>query len=713
MDCTLDDPGLENGDVQDPLPESPITFASMGLPANSALQDTAIGKLGLTVMRKVGSLGGASVRFDGDGEGSFRCPRPLVKLTHSDNATCFFVKQSDTTFNERVFFVILTFLSILSAFGVSIYRVATVSRGNPDFTFGLVILLQAGFCFIYIVDGILRERPSEIFILCLATMIIVFYLVMNYIEGTQNTPKLARMIVACCLAPFLVSLGLYIAWDYHVSKKIIFRTVGADATWQGMLTRLLAFQDVLKFDLQLGVRFNGYPDPCFWAVCDRQGRLSSRPPLISPMTGFNGYPDPCFWTVCDRQGRLSSRPPLISPMTGFNGYPDPCFWAVCDRQGRLSSRPPLISPVTGFNGYPDPCFWTVCDRQGRLSSRPPLISPMTGFNGYPDPCFWTVCDRTSLVPPLPSSLPFNGYPDPCFWAVCDRQGRLSSRAPLISPMTGFNGYPDPCFWAVCDRQGRLSSRPPLISPMTGFNGYPDPCFWAVCDRQGRLSSRPPLISPMTGFNGYPDPCFWTVCDRQDVFSSRPPLISPVTGFNGYPDPCFWTVCDRQGRLSSRPPLISPMTGFNGYPDPCFWTGSMVILILVSGLSVTVRDVVVLAVGGPVTIAWFLLGLYAMPAESKPWALVFALLSPCEPAYIAYRFYRLDTYIDEKPGLASAVTICGAAALVVRVIVMVLFTIVYRAFGKGLKEQALIARVIVMVLFDIVYMRTFGKGLKEQ
>ena len=61
------------------------------------------------------------------------------------------------------------------------------------------------------------------------------------------------MIVACCLAPFLVSLGLYIAWDYHVSKKIIFRTVGADATWQGMLTRLLAFQDVLKFDLQLGV----------------------------------------------------------------------------------------------------------------------------------------------------------------------------------------------------------------------------------------------------------------------------------------------------------------------------------------------------------------------------------------------------------------------------------------------------------------------------
>ncbi|RUS84172.1 hypothetical protein EGW08_008059 [Elysia chlorotica] len=321
MDCTKDDLDLVTGEIQDHVPESPITFASMGLPANSALQDTAVGKI-----------------------------RPL----------------SDTTLQERVYMVLML-LSILAAAGISIYRVATVDQDNPDFTFGLVILLQAAFCSIYLVDGILRERPSEMIILSLATMIIVFYLVLNYIEGTQNPEKLARMVVACCLAPFLVSMGVYIAWDYHVSKKIIFRTVGADATWQGMLTRLLAFQDVLKFDLQLG-------------------------------------------------------------------------------------------------------------------------------------------------------------------------------------------------------------------------------------------------------------------------------------------------------------------------------GTMVILILVSGLSISTRDIVVLAVGGPVTVAWFLLGLYAMPAESKPWALLFVLLSPCEPAYIAYRFYRLDTYINDKSGLASAVIICGVAALIVRVLVMILFAIVYNSFGKGLKEQ---------------------------
>ncbi|GFR78698.1 conserved plasma membrane protein [Elysia marginata] len=311
----------ENGDLQDAQPESPITFASMGLPPTSALQDSALGKIR---------------------------------------------EFSDTTFQERVFFLVML-ASILSAIGVSAYRVATVDHSHSDFTFGLVILLQAVFCLIYLIDGILRERPSEIFILTLATLIIVFYLVMNYIEGIQNSVKLARMVVACCTAPFLVSLGLYIAWDYYVSKKIIFRTVGADATWQGMLTRLLAFQDVLKFDLQLG-------------------------------------------------------------------------------------------------------------------------------------------------------------------------------------------------------------------------------------------------------------------------------------------------------------------------------GSMVILILVSGLNVNVRDIITLSVGGPLTIAWFFVGLYAMPAESKPFAILFALLSPCEPAYIAYRFYRLHNYIHDKSGLASAVIICGIVALIVRVIVMVLFFVVYRGFGKGLKEQ---------------------------
>ena len=48
--------GAANGDLstaelgasQDAMPDSPITFASMGLPTNSALQDTAMGKVRMT-----------------------------------------------------------------------------------------------------------------------------------------------------------------------------------------------------------------------------------------------------------------------------------------------------------------------------------------------------------------------------------------------------------------------------------------------------------------------------------------------------------------------------------------------------------------------------------------------------------------------------------------------------------------------------------------
>ncbi|GFO49568.1 conserved plasma membrane protein [Plakobranchus ocellatus] len=314
-------PGLENGDVQEAVPESPITFSSMGLPTTNRLQDTAMGKV-----------------------------RQL----------------NDTSWQERIFFIMML-VSILAVLGFTIYRVATVDQAEPDFTFGLVLLLQAGFCLIYLIDGILRERPSEIFILCLATLVIAFYLVMNYAEGIQTDIKLVRLIVAICLAPFLIGMGLYIAWQYYVSKRIIFRTVGADATWQGMLQRLLIFQDMLKFDLQLGA-------------------------------------------------------------------------------------------------------------------------------------------------------------------------------------------------------------------------------------------------------------------------------------------------------------------------------SMVILILVSGFDVSTRDIVVLAVGIPITFAWFLIGINAMPAESKPWAIVFAIVSPAEVGYIMYRFYKVEGYLSEKGGLASAVIICGSVALIIRVIVMILFVLIFQSFGKGLKEQ---------------------------
>ncbi|XP_059158391.1 uncharacterized protein LOC131942505 [Physella acuta] len=202
----------------------PLSFADLGIPTTAQLQDTMVGKA-----------------------------RPW----------------SDVSWKER-FYIGLMVLSILGAAGFTVYRLVTIwdnthshrnsttntsneeSSNNTDFTFGLVLLLNAVFCIWFVIEGVLRERPSELVILTIATVIIMVYLIANYLAGYHNDIKLIRLIIACVFCPFLVVLGLYIAWHYHVSKQLIFRTVGASETLQKLYRNLLAFQDFLKFDLQLG-----------------------------------------------------------------------------------------------------------------------------------------------------------------------------------------------------------------------------------------------------------------------------------------------------------------------------------------------------------------------------------------------------------------------------------------------------------------------------
>nr|KAG5710523.1 hypothetical protein BaRGS_013169 [Batillaria attramentaria] len=85
--------------------------------------------------------------------------------------------------------------------------------------------------------------------------------------------------------------------------------------------------------------------------------------------------------------------------------------------------------------------------------------------------------------------------------------------------------------------------------------------------------------------------------------------------------------------------------------------SMVILILVSRLNVDTEDIVVLSVGGTVTIAWFFLG-----------------------------YYTVADYINTYSGVAGSTIACGILALSVRVIVMIVSVFVVRNFNKGLKEK---------------------------
>jgi hypothetical protein len=202
----VDDTAMDENDETSRPPHSSITFADLGIPTSANLQDTLLGTA-----------------------------RPF----------------SDVTWKERIYVAVML-VSIIAATVMTVIRLADVNTNDPDFTFCLVLIVNAVFCTWFVIEGVLRERPSEIFILNFATIIIMVYLIVNYATGYKDDVKLARLVIACIFCPILVVLGGMIALEYHASKRLIFRTVGANEMLQTLYRNLLVFQDFLKFDLQLG-----------------------------------------------------------------------------------------------------------------------------------------------------------------------------------------------------------------------------------------------------------------------------------------------------------------------------------------------------------------------------------------------------------------------------------------------------------------------------
>lgn len=192
---------------QETRDEKPLTFADIGIPTGPKLEEGALGK-----------------------------KRPLKDLE-----------------KKEIAFAVISVLSSLVATGLAIQRLATTSNGNPDFTFALIIIINALFCIYYVIHGLLAERPYEVIVMVLATFAVLIYIIVNYIMSTQNDVKLARLVLACVLSPIIIILGVIIAKEYHDSGRLIFRTVGADSMMQGFCKILFLFLGLQKFDLQLSV----------------------------------------------------------------------------------------------------------------------------------------------------------------------------------------------------------------------------------------------------------------------------------------------------------------------------------------------------------------------------------------------------------------------------------------------------------------------------
>lgn len=150
-------------------------------------------------------------------------------------------------------FIGISAVNILTAVALTIVRLVQVvetDSTSADFTFTILLLINAGFCMFYVLHGVLRERVFEIYAFMAAILVVLMYCILEYAvfnPSHRTTIKLVRLIVACIMAP----PNLIIAWKVSGGFGYLeFRIVGASEFLQGLYRQAAIFSCLLKFDLQ-------------------------------------------------------------------------------------------------------------------------------------------------------------------------------------------------------------------------------------------------------------------------------------------------------------------------------------------------------------------------------------------------------------------------------------------------------------------------------
>lgn len=159
-------------------------------------------------------------------------------------------------FPREWLFVTVSLVNLLTAIGLTLYRLVQVLEDDsksPDFTFTLLLLVNAGFCLFYVFHGVLRERVYELYAFMVAILVVVMYCVLEYFvfnPDGQTVIKLARLIIAAVMAPPNIFLAFIVSQNFGYLE---FRIVGASEFLQILYRQAAIFSCLLKFDLQAAI----------------------------------------------------------------------------------------------------------------------------------------------------------------------------------------------------------------------------------------------------------------------------------------------------------------------------------------------------------------------------------------------------------------------------------------------------------------------------
>lgn len=153
-------------------------------------------------------------------------------------------------------FLLVSTANVVATIGITIERMTEYGKNMPsaDFTFALLLFVNALFCIFYVYNGVLRELTFEIIAFMASIAIVLGYCIVEYIlnHNGRSVMKLIRLIISCVLAPVNLYLAGKVATHFGWLE---FRIAGASEILQHMYRLQKAFFSLQRFDFQAAVSF--------------------------------------------------------------------------------------------------------------------------------------------------------------------------------------------------------------------------------------------------------------------------------------------------------------------------------------------------------------------------------------------------------------------------------------------------------------------------
>ncbi|RWS27779.1 uncharacterized protein B4U80_10328 [Leptotrombidium deliense] len=156
----------------------------------------------------------------------------------------------------EIFYLTISLLTLTASLALGIERLINLPKGSSDSTFALLLLWTTLISYLHVIEGVMREKPGDLLVFVVTSIVVLCYIIVNFMSKTEDKTKLARMIIGLVFAPIIVGCGLKLAYDYYDSKNLIFRTVGSNIDMQRMCEMVFIMSSLLMFDVQLG--FSSY-----------------------------------------------------------------------------------------------------------------------------------------------------------------------------------------------------------------------------------------------------------------------------------------------------------------------------------------------------------------------------------------------------------------------------------------------------------------------